>query len=143
MLDNLADDRLHDPVIGVEQIVAAHAGFSRDAGGDDDDVGICRVLVVIGSADVGVPLFDRHGFEQVQTLALWYAFDDVDQDHVAQFFRGNPVSGRCAHVPGPYDGNFLAHKASFQAVVFQASAGCSPEPRERNRFSMKTVGKIL
>ena len=32
-------DRLHHLEIDAEQVVAAHAGLARHAGGDDDDVG--------------------------------------------------------------------------------------------------------
>ena len=45
--DDLADHVLHDLVVGVEQVVAAHAGLARNAGGDDDDVGIRCVGVVV------------------------------------------------------------------------------------------------
>ena len=76
------DHILHDLVVGVQQIVAAHAGFAGDAGGDDDDVGVGRVLIVVGASDVGVALFDGHGFEQVEALALRHTLDDVDEDDV-------------------------------------------------------------
>ena len=46
---DFADHRLHDLVVGVEQVVAAHARLARDAGGDHDDVGVGGVLVVVGA----------------------------------------------------------------------------------------------
>ena len=45
-----------------------------------------------------IALLDRHGFQQVQRLALRHAFHDVDQHHVGQFLRSNPVCGRGAHI---------------------------------------------
>src|SRR5215471_13388049 len=38
MLDDLFDDSFNHVVVGLEQIVAAHAGLARETGGDDDDV---------------------------------------------------------------------------------------------------------
>jgi hypothetical protein len=99
-------------VIRVEQVVAAHAGLARDAGGDHDDVGIRGVFVIVGAADIGVALLDGHGLEQIESLALGHAFDDVDEHDVGEFLGGDPVSGRCAHVAGTYDGDFLAHGMS-------------------------------
>ncbi len=49
VLHDLADHIAHDLVVGVEQVVAAHAGLARDAGGDDDDVGVGGVGVVVGA----------------------------------------------------------------------------------------------
>ena len=98
MLHHLADDRFHDVVVRVEQVVAAHAGLARDAGGDDDDVGVRGVFVVVGAADVGVALLDGHGFEQIESFALRDAFDDVDENDVGEFLGGDPVGGRCAYV---------------------------------------------
>ena len=109
MLHHFADYSFHDVVIRVEQVVAAHAGFARDAGGDDDDVGIGSVFVIVGAGDVGVALLDGHGFEQIQTLALRDAFDDVDQNDIGQFLGGDPMGGCGAYVSGTYDRYFLSH----------------------------------
>ncbi len=98
ILYHLADNRLHDVVIRVEQVVAAHAGLARDAGRDDDNIRIGSVFVVVGAADVGIALLDRHGLEQIEPLALRYAFDDVDQDYIGEFFGSDPVGGRRAYV---------------------------------------------
>ena len=86
MLDDFADDVLHDLVVGVQQIVAAHAWLARDPSGDNDDVGIGRCGVVVGSEYVRVTLFDWHCLKQVETLALRNTFDDVNQNDVSQFF---------------------------------------------------------
>ena len=37
--DGLLDDRLDDPGVLGQQVVAAHAGLAGQAGGHDDDVG--------------------------------------------------------------------------------------------------------
>ena len=113
VLHNLADYVAHDFVVGVEQVVAAHAGLAGDSGGDDDDVGVGGVGVVVGAEDGGIALLDGHGFEQVESFALGNAFDDIDEDDIGQFFGGDPVSGGCAYVSGTYDGDFIAHEVSF------------------------------
>ena len=82
ILHDLTDDRTHDLVIGVEQVVAAHPRLTGNAGCDDDDVRVRRVLVIVGAGNVGVALLDGHGFEQIKAFALWDAFDDVDQNDV-------------------------------------------------------------
>ena len=107
------DHGLHDAVIRVEQVVAAHAGLARDAGGDHDDVGIRGVFVIVGAADVGVALLDGHGFEQIESLALRHAFDDVDEYDVGEFLGGDPVSRGRAYVAGTYDGYFFRMDDSF------------------------------
>ena len=114
MLHHLADHIVHDLVVGVQQVIAAHARLARNTGGDDDDVRVCGVGVVVGAEHVGVAFLDRHGFQQVESLALRHAFDDVDQNNVGQFFGGHPVSGSRAHVSGTYDSYFLTHEFPFR-----------------------------
>ncbi len=92
------------------EIVAAHPGLARNAGGDHDDVRVRRVFVVIGAGDVGIALLDGHGFEQIQTFALRHAFDDVDQNDIRQFFGRDPVGSGRSYVAGTYDGHFLSHE---------------------------------
>ena len=60
-----------------------------------------------------VALLDRHGFKQVQRLALRHAFNNVDQYHVGQFLGRNPVRSRGAHVAGANNTYFLSHDSSL------------------------------
>ena len=69
-------------MVGVQQVIAAHAGLAWNSGGDDNDVGVGGIGVVVRAEDVGVALLDGHRFEQVEGFALRHAFDDVDEDHV-------------------------------------------------------------
>lgn len=39
VLDDAVDERLDDPGVDLEEVVAGHAGLAGDAGGDDDEVG--------------------------------------------------------------------------------------------------------
>src|SRR5205823_1381345 len=105
--DNFADHVLHDLVIGVEQVVATHAWLARNAGGDDYNVGVRGIGVVVGAGDDRIALLDGHGFEQVERFALGHALHDVDQHHIGQLLAGDPVCGGRAHVSGTYDRDFL------------------------------------
>src|SRR5262252_8944976 len=55
LLDRRAD-LAHDLGIGAEQVVTAHAGLARDAGGDDHDVGAGDRRVVGATRDGGVEI---------------------------------------------------------------------------------------
>src|SRR5208283_4681393 len=85
MLHHLAHHIAHDLVIGVDEVVAAHARLAGNAGGDDHDVRVRGVDVIVGADDERVPLFDGHGLEQVETFALGHAFNDVNEYDVAEF----------------------------------------------------------
>src|SRR5258708_7823226 len=78
VVHDLADYVVHDFVVGIQKIIAAHAGLARDSRGDDDDVGVGGVGVIIRTDDVGIALLDRHGLEKVETFSLRDAFHDVD-----------------------------------------------------------------
>ena len=97
----------HDLVVGVEQVVAAHSWLAGQAGGDDDDVGVGGIGVVVGASDVDIAFFDGHGFEQVKRLPLGNALGDVDENNVGQFLGGDPVRGRCTNVACAYNTDFL------------------------------------
>ena len=88
-------DLLHHLEIDAEQIVAAHAGLARHAGGDDADSGALHRLVGIGAGEAGVEAVDRRGFGEVERLALGNALRDVEQDDVAELLE--PI--RWASVP--------------------------------------------
>ena len=77
-------DLLHHLEVDAEQVVAAHAGLARHAGGDDADVGAFDRLVGVGAGDLGVEAVDRRGLRDVERLALRDAFDDVEQHDVAE-----------------------------------------------------------
>ena len=107
-LDALAHG-LHHLEVDAQQIVAAHARLSGHAGGDDAYVRAGQVGVVAGPLEQGVGAEHRRGLVQVEGLALWDAFDDIDEDYVGQFLGRDPVGGGCAHVAGAYDAYFFTH----------------------------------
>jgi hypothetical protein len=111
----------HDLVVGLQQVVAAHAGLARDARGDDHDVGVCCFGVVVRADDVHVALLDRHGFEQVERLALGNALRHVDEDYVSKFLGCYPVCGGRAYVSCSNDSYFLAHVSPVCFCYFMFS----------------------
>ena len=106
-LDAFADG-LHDLQVDAEQIVAAHARLAGDPGGDDDDVGARDVGIVVRAGDLGVKARDRANLRQVERLALRHAFDDVEQDDVAEFLLRGEQRQRPADIPGSDQCDLLA-----------------------------------
>ena len=105
----LLGGRLDDFVVGEQKVVAAHAGLAREAGGDDDDVGIGGGRVVVGAGDHDVVAVDRAGLQKVEAFSLRDAFDDVDEDHIGKFLAGDPHGTIRADITGAYYGDFLSH----------------------------------
>ena len=89
-------DLLHHLEIDAEQIVAAHAGLARHAGGDDAHVGALDRLVGVGAGEAGIEAFDRRRLNEVERLALRHAFHDVEQDDVAELLETDQVRERAA-----------------------------------------------
>ena len=131
-------DRVHHLEIDAEQVVAAHAGLARHAGGDDDDVGAGDVGVGTGPRQLGVEAVDRRGFGEIERLALRNAVDDVEENDVAQFLQRGQMRQRAADLAGPDQSNLLtrhglrpwfwprfAQRAMAAAIVL---SGCSFKP---------------
>src|ERR1700746_2497238 len=56
--------------VGADQIVTAHPGFARDAGGNDDDIGASDRCIVVGAGDNRVVALDRGALDDIERLAL-------------------------------------------------------------------------
>ena len=93
-------DLLHHLEVDAEQIVAAHAGLARHAGGDDADIGAVDRVVGIGAGELGVEAVDRRGLGEVERLALRDAFGDVEQHDVAELLEADEVGERAADLAG-------------------------------------------
>ena len=133
VLDDLRDDGLGDVDIDLRQLQAGLSGLARDAGGQDDDVGILRVLV---SARV-----DRDGgtegnaLADVQRLAHGLRFIDVDHDDL----RGDAVDRHGVGDGGTYaacsdDRNFLTHVCFLHFSSFRLQSAAARRGVERTRF---------
>ena len=92
----------------LEQIVAAHAGLARHAGGDDADVGAVERLIGVGAGEVRVETIDRRGLRDIERLALRHALGDVEQHDVAQFLQADQMGQRAADLPRADQSNLVA-----------------------------------
>ena len=86
--------------VDADQIVAAHAGLARDAGGDDHDIGAGDVGIVVGAVDHRVVALDRRALDDVERLPLRHPLDDVEQHDVAQFLEPGEQRDRAADLAG-------------------------------------------
>ena len=106
----------HDLEIDADEIVAAHAGLARHAGGDDDHVGALDRLIGLGAGDPGVEALDRRGLGEIERLALRDAFGDVEQDHVAEVLEAGEQRERAADLTGADQCNLLARHGDVLRV---------------------------
>jgi hypothetical protein len=60
----------------------------------------------------------RSGLQQIQALALWHAFDHIDENDVRQFLVGNTQGTIGADVSGAYYGHFFTQESSFLEAPF-------------------------
>jgi hypothetical protein len=101
-------DRFHDLQVDAEQVVAAHAGLARHAGGDDDHVRALDCRVVVCPDVSGVEAVNRGGFRNVQALALWDALRNVEEHDVAELLQADEMSERAADLSGADQRDLLA-----------------------------------
>ena len=107
-------DRVHHLEVDAKQVVAAHAGLARYAGGHDDHIRPGDRGIVARAGELGVEAFNRAGFREIERLALRHAIDDVEQDDIAQFLHRSEMRQRAAGImSGSDQSNLLArHRVS-------------------------------
>ncbi len=96
VLPDAGADLLHHLEVDADEVVAAHAGLARHAGGDDADLGAFDVGVGVGAFEVAVEAFDGAGLGDVERLALRQAFHDVEEHDVAKLLEADQVGERAA-----------------------------------------------
>ena len=110
-------DRLHDLQVDAEQIVTAHAGLARHAGGDDNHIGAGDIGIIVRPDDLGVEALDRGALAKIERLALRHAFDHVEQHDIAETLERREVRERAADVAGADQRDLLAgHSSSFSML---------------------------
>jgi len=83
----------------------------RDAGRDDDDVGIDGLLVAVRADDARIESFDRGRLPLVEPFPLRDSLDDVDDnDRPRQLLLGDALRGRRANIARADDRNFVDHE---------------------------------
>ena len=91
-------DLVHHLGVDGEQVVAAHAGLARHAGGDDHHVRAFDGCIVLGAGERRVEAFHRAALGEVQRLALRHAVHDVEEHDVAEILERGEVGERAADV---------------------------------------------
>ncbi len=146
-------DRIHHLEIDAEQVVAAHAGLARHAGGDDDDVGAGDLGIGGGALQLGVEALDRAGFGEVERLALRHAVDDVEQHDVAEFLERGQMRQRPADLARADQGNLVSRHAFHPRIRPPADDGLrgvaivpprpcgKPNFRRERRVLVQAVGE--
>jgi len=120
--DGLFHDRLDDPGVLGQQVVAAHARLASQTRGHDDDVAARGVGVVVRPGDPGVVADDRGRLGEIEGLALRQPFDDVDEHDVGEAGLGDALGRRRADVAGADDRDLVAGHAV--GSPFRDRAGC-------------------
>ena len=99
----------HDVDVGLRQIDAALTGFAPDAGGDDDDVGVCCVSVITGND--GDRLAEAGSLNDVHDLALYLLLVDIDHyDLGSNVPQRQCVGDGRSHIAGSNNSYFSAHE---------------------------------
>ena len=126
VLDHLLGDPLDDFIVLHQEVVSAHSRLSGKAGGNDDDVRVGRVAIVIGSHHARVESFHGSRLLQIQGLPLGYAIDDVDKNHIRQFLVHDPMSGGGADISRTHNRHFSSHRHRSSRICSGAPAGTTP-----------------
>ena len=110
ILHDLAHHIAHDLVVGVEQIVAAHARLARNAGGDHHDVRVCGIGIIVGAENEASRAF-RWASPQAGREPLPCGTPSMMSISTtsASSLAGNPVRGGGAYVSRTNNGDFLTH----------------------------------
>jgi hypothetical protein len=103
-LRDLLCHRPDDAGVGVQQVVARHAGLAGDAGRDDDDVRILRLLIAIRADGRTLPL--------IEPLALRNPLGDIDHDDGArELLLRHALGSRRPDIAGADDGDLVDHES--------------------------------
>ena len=106
-------DVLHDLEIDAQEVVAAHAGLARHAGGDDADLGTIERVVGIGAGEMRVEAVDRGRLRDVERLTLGSALRDIEHHDVAELLQTDEMGKRAADLAGTDQCNLLARHGNF------------------------------
>ena len=115
--DALAD-LPHDFQINLDQVVAAHAGFARHTGGNDDNVGTANGGIGFRAFQRGVKAANGRAFSQIECLALRYAVDNIENDNVAKFLQAGEMCQRAADLSATNECDFFTSHDKPSLIVW-------------------------
>ena len=122
MLDAGAD-RLHHLEVDPEEVVTAHAGLARHAGGDDDDVAAIEIRIGLSALIGRIEPVDRRGFGDVEPFALRQALGDVEHHHVAELLEADEMGERAADLACADEAYLVARHGEFPKLRNRCSGG--------------------
>src|SRR5262245_30758820 len=128
MLDGLLRHRGDDPLIRLHQVVAALPGLPRDAGRDDDNGRVGRLLVAVRPRHPRLVPEHGAGLIDVERLSLGQPFDDVDDDDVRVVAPGKLLCDRRADIAGADHGHLpaLAHTGTASLSMIASATSLVP-----------------
>ena len=97
IFENLVDNTLDNFCVGADELFAGHAGLTRNAARDNNDLRACRRRVVIGHADNRrIEIEHVRRLHDVHRFAFGESFFNVDKDDFAckTFGREDVCNGR-------------------------------------------------
>ena len=118
---------LHDLVVHVQQVVAAHARLARHARRDDDDVGVGASRRSRRRRSRARPIRRSGTPRDVERDARRLLVGDVDDDDVGELLVGDAAGHRRADVAG------AAHHCHF--AIHVCSSNVSPRSHEHGALS--------
>ena len=102
-----------------DEIVAAHARFAGDAGGNNDDVRILDTGVGISARDLGIETFNGRRFDQVEGFPLRSSFHDIEKNDVTELFESSEMGKGAADIAGADEGDFVAGHECFRKLLWK------------------------
>ena len=121
-------DVLHDLVVHVQQVVAAHARLARHARGDDDDVGVGALREILGADADHARREPSIGHDcRCRARRRRPSVGDVHDDDVRQLLLRDRARHRCANVARAADDcHFSIHADSLVLpVIVRRSITCA------------------
>src|ERR1019366_3837522 len=85
-----------------------HAGFTRQAGGYDDNVGISSFFIRVCSDEFDVKAINRSSLCEVKRLALGRAFNNINKNDIRKLFACDPMCGSGTDIPGTDNRNLIS-----------------------------------
>src|SRR5262249_31927920 len=113
--------------------IAAHPRLARDARGDDDDIGICRLLVAVGADDQRIVAEHWASLEDIECLALRHIGNHIHQHDIGVVALCHSLAQRRAYVPGADNGYFAAHVCL--SILCPVAASRSTAPLRRHSLA--------
>ena len=114
-------NRCHDLGVNLDQVITAHARFTGQTGGHDNDIGTLDIFVAVGALQADIIAVNRSDFSDVEHLALGQSFDDVEQYNVTKFTQSAKLGKNTTNLTTTDERNlFTSHFCFLLVFLFVA-----------------------